>query len=281
MGLFFIPFLISFVHLYFRHLFCTQKCCVDRHNPETLIYRRGDGNLTAQFESLTSPRSWPFTDVPLLCFVSIDRRSPTMVPLRNNTVIGQRNGMSIRDCFKVNSHYGCLNRSPYDRLKYSSICQLMGVRNNENSFGRIWGHISPILRTLMLRRVIRAGVSAFLEQSQGAGAWSGATVLHCRAATVLQCRCATVLQCRDDTVRWWQFSGATVLVSGVRCCRGSVHRYHCIETMRSSQCATQRWRRPYPVIKLPCLSEDSSTRWRWHQLGRYWPRIHEQKNSKV
>ncbi|XP_043195409.1 LOW QUALITY PROTEIN: hatching enzyme 1.2-like [Amphibalanus amphitrite] len=67
-------------------------------------------------------------------FFSIDRRSPTMVPLRNNTIIGQRNGMSVLDCFKVNSYYGCLNRSPYERLKYSSICQLMGVRNNEASF---------------------------------------------------------------------------------------------------------------------------------------------------
>ena len=57
-----------------------------------------------------------------------------MVPLRNNTIIGQRNGMSVLDCFKVNSYYGCLNRSPYDRLKYSSICQLMGVRNDENAF---------------------------------------------------------------------------------------------------------------------------------------------------
>ena len=42
--------------------------------------------------------------------------------------------MSARDCLKINSYYGCLNRSKYDRLKYNSICQLMGVRNNEASF---------------------------------------------------------------------------------------------------------------------------------------------------
>ena len=60
-----------------------------------------------------------------------------MVPLKNNTVIGQRNGMSVRDCLKVNTYYGCLDRSPYERLKYSSICQLMGVRNNEAAFENV------------------------------------------------------------------------------------------------------------------------------------------------
>lgn len=67
-------------------------------------------------------------------FFSRDRRSPTMVPLRNNTVIGQRNGMSVRDCFKVNSYYGCLNDS-YERTKYSAICTVMGIRNDESQFG--------------------------------------------------------------------------------------------------------------------------------------------------
>ncbi|XP_037083142.1 zinc metalloproteinase nas-15-like [Pollicipes pollicipes] len=70
-------------------------------------------------------------------FFSIDRKVPTMVPRVNNTVIGQRNGMSVKDCLKVNSYYGCMDASAYDRMKYSSICRLMGIRNDDTTFNSL------------------------------------------------------------------------------------------------------------------------------------------------
>jgi len=76
-------------------------------------------------------------------FFSKDRKQPTLVPRRNNTVIGQRNGMSVKDCLKVNSYYGCLEESSYSRMKYSAICRIMGIRNDDKEFD------NPIARQQM------------------------------------------------------------------------------------------------------------------------------------
>ena len=57
---------------------------------------------------------------------SISRDKPTLVP-KLRVPIGQRAGLSRTDCYKVNHLYGCFDKSPYEKIKYESLCDIMGL----------------------------------------------------------------------------------------------------------------------------------------------------------
>jgi len=60
-------------------------------------------------------------------FFSVGRNRPTLLPKRRKVAIGQRQGLSRTDCYKINSLYGCFDKSPYDELKYKSFCDILGL----------------------------------------------------------------------------------------------------------------------------------------------------------
>lgn len=60
-------------------------------------------------------------------FFSAGKDKPTLVPKRRDARIGQRDGLSRTDCYKVNKLYGCFERSPYEKLKYESFCDILGL----------------------------------------------------------------------------------------------------------------------------------------------------------
>ena len=49
------------------------------------------------------------------------------MPKRRDAKIGQRDGLSRTDCYKVNKLYGCFEISPYEKLKYESFCDILGL----------------------------------------------------------------------------------------------------------------------------------------------------------
>jgi hypothetical protein len=58
---------------------------------------------------------------------SVGRDRPTLVPKRRDARIGQREGLSRNDCYKINKLYGCFDKSPYEKIKYESLCDIMGL----------------------------------------------------------------------------------------------------------------------------------------------------------
>jgi len=60
-------------------------------------------------------------------FFSVGKNRPTLLPKGRRVAIGQRQGLSRTDCYKINSLYSCFDTSPYDQLKYESFCDILGL----------------------------------------------------------------------------------------------------------------------------------------------------------
>ncbi|XP_018332160.1 high choriolytic enzyme 1-like [Agrilus planipennis] len=60
-------------------------------------------------------------------YFSIGSGKPTITPKVSGVKkLGQRKGMSVLDCLKLNDLYGCLD-NPKTRRKYFSICKFLGI----------------------------------------------------------------------------------------------------------------------------------------------------------
>ncbi|XP_021948166.1 zinc metalloproteinase nas-14 [Folsomia candida] len=62
-------------------------------------------------------------------FFSKNRKNPTLVPKEKGAKIGQRITLSQLDCLKLNSMYGCLDDEAFDKRKYYTICDFLGLES--------------------------------------------------------------------------------------------------------------------------------------------------------
>ena len=63
-------------------------------------------------------------------YFSIDRKKlKTMVPKEKDAILGQRLGLTVKDCLKLNDAYGCTDESSPDRDKYILLCDMLGIDN--------------------------------------------------------------------------------------------------------------------------------------------------------
>ncbi|XP_018332159.1 zinc metalloproteinase nas-4-like [Agrilus planipennis] len=61
-------------------------------------------------------------------YFSIDEKKPTITAKKAGSIkLGQRKGMSILDCLKLNHMYGCL-QEPNEKKRYQSICNSFGIQ---------------------------------------------------------------------------------------------------------------------------------------------------------
>ncbi|XP_037040521.1 zinc metalloproteinase nas-15-like [Bradysia coprophila] len=61
-------------------------------------------------------------------YFSKQKGKPTLTSKMPGMELGQRRGMSVTDCLKVNDLYRCLD-NPRSSRKYYSLCKLMGIGN--------------------------------------------------------------------------------------------------------------------------------------------------------
>jgi len=59
-------------------------------------------------------------------FFSSSRDKPTLVPIQKRAKIGQRDGISRLDCYKINVLYNCFD-TPQNKAKYEAFCDILGI----------------------------------------------------------------------------------------------------------------------------------------------------------
>ncbi|XP_018332155.1 zinc metalloproteinase nas-14-like isoform X2 [Agrilus planipennis] len=59
-------------------------------------------------------------------FFAVDRSKPTITPKKEGVSVGQREGMSVLDCIKLNDLYGCFKG--HKESYYRRICRTYGVK---------------------------------------------------------------------------------------------------------------------------------------------------------
>ncbi|CAG0885746.1 unnamed protein product [Darwinula stevensoni] len=77
-------------------------------------------------ENTTYPYKYDYHSVMHYGPSFFSKGGKTIKAKKNGVFLGQRVGLSITDCLKINDLYGCLEKSDFERKKYETLCAVLG-----------------------------------------------------------------------------------------------------------------------------------------------------------